>query len=84
MEEKAVLNRRDLKELLGVKNLRLRLLITQGLPYIVINSERGTYVFLKSSVLAWLKSMEQNSIPARQAKEVESDSKIKLAMPKVE
>ena len=84
MEEKAVLTRRDLKELFGVKNLRLKLLIAQGLPYIVINSERGAYVFLKSSVLAWLKSIEQNSIPTRQAKEAETDSKVKLAMPKVE
>lgn len=82
MEDKTVLNRRDLKELLGVKNLRLRRLIAQGLPYIVINSERGAYVFLRSSILAWLKSMEQNS-PVKQVKEVESDSRVRLAMPKV-
>lgn len=82
MEEKAVLNRQDLKELLGVKNLRLRALISQGLPHIKLNAERGCFVFLKSSVLIWLKSMEQNSIYRPHVKEVETDSKVKLAMPK--
>ena len=67
MEDKAILNRADLKELLGVKNLRLKALIEQGLPYIKLNAERGCYVFLKSSVISWLKSMEQP--------EVEKDNK---------
>ena len=80
MENKAVLNRRDLKELLGVKNLRLKALIGQGLPYIKLNSERGCYVFLKASVIAWLKSLEQNNLPPKDKQEDKPDKK--LAMPR--
>ncbi len=78
MEEKTVLTRADLKILLGVRNLRLKALIEQGLPFIKINAERGSMVFLKSSVLTWLKSLEEpKKIESPPQKEV--PQKIKLA-----
>ena len=80
IEDKAVLNRKDLKELLGVKNLRLKALIGQGLPHIKLNSERGCYVFLKKSVISWLKTLEQPKKPTETKQEDKPDKR--LAMPR--
>jgi hypothetical protein len=74
--EETVLNRQDLKELLGVKNLRLKALIAQGLPHITLNAGRGSVVFLKSSVLAWLKSLE---LPKSEPKQREAPQRMRLA-----
>ena len=74
--EETVLNRQDLKELLGVKNLRLKALIAQGLPFIKLNSERGCHVFLRSSVLSWLKAIEE---PKSEPKKKEDPPKVRLA-----
>lgn len=72
MEDKAVLNRADLKELLGAKNLRLKALIEQGLPHIKLNAGRGCYVFLRTSVISWLKSLEQPKVEAKKDKPVKT------------
>ena len=75
-----ILTRQDLKELLGIKNLRLQSLIAQGLPFIKINSERGTYVFLKSSVISWLKELESPK-PIKEVPATEVKQPVKLASP---
>ena len=54
-----ILNRQQLKEFLNLRALRLKLLIGKGLPHIqIVGSGRVTYLFLKSSIIEWLRTLE--------------------------
>ena len=77
MDEKTVMNRADLKVFLGAKNLGLKHLVAQGLPYIRINAGRVSYIFIRSSVLSWLKTLEQNT-PQPKNKPVKPPERKKL------
>lgn len=57
METNEVLSFEDLAKLLNISNNKLTRLVRQGLPYISVGYE--TKIFLKSSVLEWLKNREK-------------------------
>jgi len=48
---------RELEELLGLSKNKVTRLIRQGLPYASLGAERR--VFLRSSILQWLKNREK-------------------------
>jgi hypothetical protein len=50
-----LLSQQDLKMLLGISSKRVSMLIKKGLPYIDVGEKR---LFLRDSVLHWLKSQE--------------------------
>ena len=56
METNEILNSKDLAKLLNISSNRLTRLVKRDLPYVPLGGE--TKVFLKDSVLQWLKSQE--------------------------
>ena len=75
--DREVLNQQDLKDIFGIGNRRLYALIKQGMPNIKMG---GKYVFLRTSIMTWLKSQEKPSKPPVIKQEVEPDKK--LVMPR--
>jgi len=57
METEEVLNSKDLTKLLNISGNKLTRLIREGLPYISLGA--GRKVFLKGSVLEWLRNREK-------------------------
>ena len=58
-----ILSFKDLMGLLNVSSNKLTRLTKQGLPYLCLGGE--TKIFLGSSVLQWLKSLEQPKPPEK-------------------
>ena len=57
MEINEILSSKDLSKLLNITTNKLTRLIKQELPYIPLGADRK--VFLKSSILQWLKNREK-------------------------
>ena len=56
------IGKKELKKLLGISSKRITLLIKEGMPFIQIGEKR---LFLKDSVLRWLKSQELPTPPEK-------------------
>ena len=56
MEINEVLSFKDLTKLLNISNNKLTRLTKQGLPFVDLGARK---VFLKSSILQWLKNREK-------------------------
>jgi hypothetical protein len=78
MEE--ILNAEEVRNLLGIGKHKLTLLCKQGLPHIKLGKTRKTItrVFLRRSLIDYLKSLEQPKLPEP---EVKPKEKPKLAQP---
>jgi len=72
-----VLNQQDLKDIFGIGSRRLYALIKQGMPHIKMG---GKYVFLRTSIMTWLKAQERPTKPPEVKQEDKPDKK--LAMPR--
>lgn len=59
MEVNEILSFEDLKELLDISSNKLTRLTKQGLPFVSLGGE--TKIFVRSSVIRWLKSLEQQT-----------------------
>ena len=57
MENNEILSFRDLAKLLNITTNKLTRLTKQGLPYVALDRDRK--VFLKDSVLLWLKNRQK-------------------------
>jgi len=57
METNEILSSKDLSKLLNITTNKLTRLIKKELPYISLGA--GRKVFLKSSILQWLKNQEK-------------------------
>ena len=59
MEINEILNTKDLKELLNITGNKLTRLTKQGLPFVSLGGGGERKVFLRDSLLQWLKSQEK-------------------------